>query len=379
MNDKRIVEVKQLFIELVRVAICIQKELTRTPSEKEWQGIYEIASQQTLEAICFSAIELLPPEQRPPLELLLQWYAITEQTERQNKLVNERCQQTLQFFNEAGFHPTILKGQGIAKLYTVKNKTEGVESLALKRQSGDIDIWLDGGREKVYQFAKQHDSEGKLYGVTYHYTHFHLYDDVEIETHNYPGYLYNPFANHKLHKFFKDHPSESFGDYPNKEFSIIYILLHCFNHLIGHCVGLRQVMDYYFVLRSQDEEITVNSEELKDADEIKNTVKLVKELGMLRFARGIMWVIQYVFRLEQEYVYVEPDEKEGRFILNEIFQTGNIGHHDKRHWGSLHTPLSRYIYNLRRDWHFLSHYPQEVLYQPFFSLWLFFHQKFVWK
>lgn len=66
MNDKCIVEVKQLFIELVRVAICIQKELTRTPSEKEWQGIYEIASQQTLVAICFSAIELLPPEQRPP-------------------------------------------------------------------------------------------------------------------------------------------------------------------------------------------------------------------------------------------------------------------------------------------------------------------------
>ena len=353
-----------LFLELIRVAVGRQDALSRGPSEEEWLRIYDMACEQTVDAVCFSGIERLPRGQRPPQELLLQWYGVTKQTEYNNRVVDERCQQALQFFKKAGFHPTILKGLGMARLYDAN-----LNGLGQRRQSGDIDVWLDGGRERVYQFAKQHDPEGKLHGVNYHHVHFHLFDDMEVEAHIYPGYLCNPYANRRLQQFFKAHPSERMGDYPDRAFNIVFILLHCFSHLTGHGVGLRQVMDYYFVLRTEVGQKT-------DEGALRG---VLKELGMLRFARGLMWVMQEVFGLEREYVYVEPDEKEGRFILNEIFQTGNMGHHDKRHWGSLRTPLSRYIYNLRRDWHFLSHYPHEVLWKPFFSLWLFFHQKFVWK
>lgn len=361
-------KLNNLFVELVRVAIGRQKSLSRNLSANEWDEMFNIAYRQTLVAVCFSGIERLPQKQRPPQEVLLQWYVITKQTEEQNKLVNERCQQALTFFKEHGFHPTILKGQGMAKLYELREDNDGVRNMSLRRQSGDIDIWLDGGRTKVYQFAKKYDEEGRLYGVNYHHVHIRLFDDVEVEIHIYPGSLCNPIANHRLHVFFERYSSESMGDYPNKEFNIIYILLHCYKHFLGHGVGLRQVMDYYFLLMEQEAKV--------DKREVK---ELLKKLGMMRFAKGMMWVMLVVFGLEREYMLVEPNEKEGQFILNEIFLTGNMGHHDKRHWGSIHTPLSRFIYNLHRDWHFFNHYPQEVLWRPLFSLWQFFNQKFVWK
>ena len=361
-------EHRNLFIELVRVAIGRQKTLSRNLSANEWLEMFNIAYRQTLVAVCFSGIERLPQEQIPPQEILFQWYAITKQTEEQNKLVNERCQQALSFFKENGFNPTILKGQGMAKLYEVGDYTEGVRNIGLRRQSGDIDIWLNGGRSKVYHFAKQYDGEGRLYGVNYHHVHIHLFDDVEVEIHIYPGSLCNPFANRRLHFFFEKHSSESMGDYPNKNFNIIYILLHCYKHFLGHGVGLRQIMDYYFLLKER--ETIVEKREVKE---------LLKQLGMMKFAQGMMWVMQTTFGLEQEYMFVDPDEEEGKFIMNEIFQTGNMGHHDKRHWGSKKTSFSRFVYNLHRDWHFINHYPQEVLWRPVFSLWQFFNQKFVWK
>ena len=90
----------------------------------------------------------------------------------------------------------------------------------------------------------------------------------------------------------------------------------------------------------------------------------------MRFAGAMMWVMQEVFGLERENMLVEPDEKEGPFLLEESCQTGNMGHHEQRHWGSLKTPVSRFFYNLHRDWHFLAHYPKEVCWQPFFSIWM---------
>ena len=76
--------------------------------------------------------------------------------------------------------------------------------------------------------------------------------------------------------------------------------------------------------------------------------------------------------MEDKYLLMESNEKEGRFIMQEIMLTGNMGSGDTRNWGSTKTPLSRFFYNLRRDIHLAKHYPHEALWQPFFSIWLYF-------
>ena len=102
------------------------------------------------------------------------------------------------------------------------------------------------------------------------------------------------------------------------------------------------------------------------------TVKWIKKLGMERFAKGLMWVLREYFGLDEKYLLFEPDQKEGRFIMQEVMLTGNMGHSDKRHWGSLKSPLSRFFFNLRRDLYLAKHCPHEAQWQPFFSIWLYF-------
>ena len=43
-----------------------------------------------------------------------------------------------------------------------------------------------------------------------------------------------------------------------------------------------------------------------------------------------MWVMQRVYNLDSKYFIAAPDQKEGEFLLNEILQSGNMGHYDTR-------------------------------------------------
>ena len=147
---------------------------------------------------------------------------------------------------------------------------------------------------------------------------------------------------------------------PCLAFDRVFILLHCYRHICGHGVGLRQVMDYYYILRQGFTE-----------SEKTDSVKWIKKLGMGRFAQGMMWVLHDVFGLEENYLLMPANEKEGRFILSEIMQTGNMGHSDTRNWGSMKSPMSRFFLNLKRDIFLAKHYPHEALWQPFFSIWLY--------
>lgn len=72
---------RTLFFELIRVALGTRDALTTVPSADEWKEIYELARKQTLIGVCFSGVERLPKEQRPPKELILHWWAITRQIE----------------------------------------------------------------------------------------------------------------------------------------------------------------------------------------------------------------------------------------------------------------------------------------------------------
>ena len=75
------------------------------------------------------------------------------------------------------------------------------------------------------------------------------------------------------------------------------------------------MLDYYYVLRQP-----------ATAESRERTVATLRQLRMLRFARAMMWVQQQVFGLEEEYLLVEPDEREGRFLLEEIMLAGNLSY-----------------------------------------------------
>ena len=341
---------QQLFFELLQVCVGARECLKHSYSEEEWNGALQLAQEQTIMGVLTTALERLPKEQLPSKIFLLQWLGLGEIVVDNSAKITKASQEVIKYFRENGFACQILKGSSVARYYPVP----------LRRSSGDVDVWVDGTREEIYDFARKFDKDGKLYGVTYHHIHFHLIDDVHIEVHIWPSYLSSPLRNHRLQTFFNLHRPTMDSDMPSLAFDRVFILLHGYQHLCGHGVGLRQLMDYYYVLLQGFTE-----EERKDA------VYWITKLGMNRFAEGLMWVFQRFFGMEERYMLFKPNEKEGKFIMEEVLQTGNMGHSETRNWGSLKTPLSRFFYNLRRDIHLATHYPHEALWQPFFSLWMF--------
>ncbi len=71
------------------------------------------------------------------------------------------------------------------------------------------------------------------------------------------------------------------------------------------------------------------------------------------------------------HLIVPPNERLGRFLLDEILQGGNFGQYDARvkHDGS---QLSRNIQRLKRDLRLLRYFPSECLWEPVFRVYHFF-------
>lgn len=342
---------QELFSELLLVCAGAKNSLRQRYTGEQWEGALEIAQKQAIEGVLLSAIEQLPEEQRPPKIDLLQWIGSVQMLEPYSIKIAEASDCVVKFFRENGFASNILKGSAVARYYPQPER----------RSSGDVDVWVDGRREKIYDFARKFDKDGMLYGVNYHHIHFRLIDDVPIEVHIWPSFLSSPLRNKRLHRFCNLHRPTMETDKPSLAFDRVFILLHCYRHICGDGVGLRQIMDYFYVLKQGFTE-----EEKADA------IYWIQQLGMTRFAKGLMWVLQLYFGLGKQFLLLEPDEKEGRFIMNEVLQTGNMGHSDSRDWGSKETPFSRFFLNLRRDIYLAEHYPHEAVWQPFFSIWLYF-------
>lgn len=356
-----------LFSELLQIALEYKTEFSSLPSEEEWRELFDLAEKQTLTGVAFYAIERLPQEQRPPKALLLKWYLATERIKNLNAEMDAKAVKVANRFLKDGFQSVILKGQGIATLYPD----------ACYRTPGDIDIWLEGGREQVQEYLRGIAPECK---VVYHHADFLPIDGTEIEVHFTPSWMNSYCTNKTLQRYFRQYAATAFNkkEYvtisddgtlyynrlpmPSLAFNRVFILVHIYRHLFNEGIGLRQLMDYYYVLNQGFTE-----------EDRSETLKVLASLKMLRFAGAVMYVLQKVFGMDDKYLLLPPDEKEGRFLLNEIMLAGNFGHYDKRikrvaNESALHVFLRRTIRNLR----FIRSYPSEVLWAPLFKIWHYF-------
>ena len=622
-----------LFFELLQIAIGNRKMLSHTPTAEEWRELYTLAQKQAMVGIAFRGVEQLPKEQRPPKQLLMQWYMVTERIKAMNTDLDRKALAVANKFLEEGFPGVVLKGQGIAKLYQLCNYEDGphpsplqergdsghpgcsqishteftedtefscnaenicqreldtntqnarIASLAcglpdgdphpstlnpqpVERSSisnyrtpGDIDIWLHGERDEILEYVRRHVPDCK---PVYHHVDFPVLDDVSIEVHFTPTWMNSPVRNRCLQRFFRStvnsqqstdalfnqrdkhtnldalthtqacaghpgednqrlyenddgphpsplqergdsglpgcsqishteftedtefscnaenicqreldtnsqnariaslacgHPDEGFDltqkaqkaqnlhdaapvpsgviacsdhelhglhEYsgasetkiishgcsridtdsriaslacdhpdgtvdrrpltvdtcldskqatlpvPNAAFNRVYILVHIYRHLFAEGVGLRQLLDYYFVLQQGFTEV-----------EREETLRTLRSLGMMRFTRAVMWVLQEVYAMPDRYLLTSPDEEEGQFLLDEIMLAGNFGKHDERMQraegeGAFRWGLRKVIRNFR----FVRSYPSEVLWSPLFKVWhLFWRIKHLW-
>ncbi len=351
----------ELFFALIRHSIgnC---DFPYRPTPELWNEIFEIAKKQALVGITFSGIEKLPKEQHPDKFTLLDWYRVTEEIKKKNKELSKKCQDISNIFNSCGFRNCILKGQGIAQLYP--NPT--------LRAPGDIDIWLEGNSKDIIQYVKRYHPKEK---PVYHHINFPLKSGCKLEVHLKPSWMHNPVKNRRLQRFFNDTAGTQFtniietpeGSFPapTLAFNRVYILLHIYRHLFQEGIGLRQLLDYYFVLKKGFTE-----------NEKRETIRILKSLGLMRFTASVMFIMQEIFHLDKSHMLTPPDYQRGQFLLHEIMTAGNFGMYDNRYSiVSKKNEFRHFINGMHRTLRLTRQYPEEVLWSPYFKIWHFFWRK----
>ena len=361
----------RLFFELIQVGIGNRDKLSSVPSSVEWEGLYALAKKQAILGVCFSGIQHLYKTQplqvtNLPLKLKMLWLGIAANIQKQNKLLNERAKEVTEMFLKGGFNTCVLKGQGIAALYQDRRQDSSLTTL---RQSGDIDLWVEGKRGDVIAFMKQNG--WRLGPVVVHHTDVEIFEDVSTEIHHYPSFAYSPIRWLKYKKWFREQAKVQFFQKDNSdgflcptvEFNFVYLLLHIYRHIFHEGVGLRQLMDYYMALH-----MTYGNADFSENAKTR-AMKTLNWFGLQRFVGAVMYVEQHVFGLKDDMLLCPCDEKVGRFLLDEIMRAGNFGKYDQRvveaHIGG---EMHLFIHNILRLFRMVRYYPSEVLWAPFWKV-----------
>ena len=336
--------IEQLFFELIQVAIGTRICFSHTPSVDEWGELYAMAKKQSLVGICFVGVQRLQQQrQEPPEMLYLTWMGMAAKIQQRNEAVNRQCVELQAKLAKDGFRSYIMKGQSVASLYKLRVNSLELRDLAALRQSGDIDVYLEGGLDKVLAYARTLGEVAKVNELEMSVPVFQdpstcLGGATEVEFHYRPFIMRNPWKNRKLQQFFDECAERNFSNSiklstvdstssptksveivaPTIAFNLVHQLVHTYHHFITEGVGLRQLMDYYFVIHASN------------ADDVRECQKMVESLGLNRFASALMWVLMHVFGLKVEQALWAPCEKDGRLLLDEIMMSGNFGHTDER-------------------------------------------------
>ena len=430
----------QIFFDFLRFCIGSTKEIPSSLKEADWKELYAIAKKQCLVGVLFNAIKKLPAEHvGMKKELLLLWMAESQMLEKANVRLNDAAIQVSEWFRKKGFRTCILKGQGNALMYPNP----------CSRTPGDIDIWVEGGDKRVISFVRSISPHEK---ACYHHIEFPSYKGIEVEVHYRPSFLLCFWHNRKLQKYYERVKEEQFSHrvmlgeqgevaIPTAEFNVIFQLTHIFSHLMNEGIGLRQLLDYYYVIcdfykvyqKSSNPSVSLskgsstfspspsssgsgdvtallgarNRYALRLADHQRSTPdcagwdrrdaigdmtsataarssfaanssaaidrvqKELKELGLWKFAGGIMYIMQEVFGMPASRLIVPPNEKYGKFVLNEVLEAGNFGKHDARNrFGR--SQLGHNLQRVYRDIRLVRYFPAEAMSEPLFRTWHFF-------
>ena len=349
---------------------CLGKkvDMSMVVAKIDWRQPYTFASRQALLGFCFDGIERLTKEfseelKQNPMgrDLLMTWMGKAQQIRRQNIKVNVVASKLYSMLREDDLRCCILKGQGNALMYPN----------AYSRNPGDIDVWVNASREQITEYAKKHFMIGD--DIRYHHLETTL-DGVPVELHFFPGIMNNPIYNARLQKWFKRNADlqcsnvvsqpDGIGEIaiPTTAFNVVYQLTHLYHHFFDEGIGMRQILDYYYV---------VNNDELLA---IKDTLqKELKHLGLWKFARAVMYVLHETLGLSEEKMIAPMDEKRGKLLLAEILEGGNFGRHFTKYGHFTKQGMAKkYFLKIWRNMHFVRYYPAEALSEPIFRIWHFF-------
>ena len=413
------------FFAFLKYCLGYKGDMSRVMAGMDWQELYSFASKQALLGLCFDGIERLGKEYPDELrlnpigrELLMTWMRKAQQIRRQNMKVNAVASKLFSMLREDGMRCCVLKGQGNALMYPNP----------YSRTPGDIDVWIDASRERIMEYAqKKFELEDDI-----RLQHLETsLDGVPVDLHFFPCSMNNPIYHARLQKWFRRNADlqcshivglpDGAGDVaiPTSSFNIVYQLCHLYHHFFDEGIGMRQIIDYYYVvddfwkvkesfsqpsrpslpkegftafpkplsprgtedvtalrcsepLRSKDGGASKPSPYFAGWDRLGYACEL-KHLGLWKFAGAVMYVLHEALGLSEEKMIAPMDEKRGKLLLAEILNGGNFGKHFTKYGHFTQQGMAKkYFLKIWRNMHFVRYYPAEALSEPIFRTWHFF-------
>ena len=295
-------------LQWLRYSLNHQGEM---PVVEDWKELYEFAKKQQIRGVCHPLNSNLSID----WDVLSDWMAAVQLIEKTCSRINQSIVDLAHMLNDEGVGYCVLKGQGNAEMYPNP----------LTRTPGDIDVWLGYDKRKAYSFVKDKYSDVK---ESFKHIKIKSFQGTCVDVHYTPLKLYNPFHNRHLHRWIDKNRDEQFQHsirvtgteedvhVPTAKFNAVYQMGHIMIHLLDEGVGIRHLVDYYYLLKrlegiTEEEKASIRDE--------------WKKLGMLKLATAIMWVENKALGLEDRFLLVTPNEERGRLLLEDILEGGNFG------------------------------------------------------
>lgn len=367
-----------IYLEFLRYSLNDSVAVSKSIAKINWQKLLTFAKEQAIvgiyaRRILFSNDKLNEcnwHDNMPSEDDVMDWMGEVAKLRKRNHLLFEKTAEIAKKFRDDGFDCCILKGQGNALHYPMPDL----------RTSGDIDIWIwsketgrQSNREVIGSYVRKSFPDAKM---MYLHIDYPIYNNVPVEVHVYPSILNNPFRNKSLQRYFnsqkenianhivayKTDKEEFSFPAPTDSFNRIFELCHIMHHEFDEGIGLRQLIDYYYLLyRGFTEE------------ERQQDCKLLSSFGMYRFASAVMYIMKEILGLDDKYLLMPPDDNAGRLLLRDIIRGGNFGKYNKSfsHDGKDINP-KRYFYKTFHNLSLVRYYPSETLWEPLFRTWHFF-------
>lgn len=283
----------------------------------EWDCLFELARQQTVEGIVYDGLRKLPACEQPPRPLMLKWTVRVDQIERYNNKMNKCIREQLNFFHHHGIHPILLKGQGIASFYPIPDhRVCGDVDWAFKNRADfrDANVLIERYKQKVETSAG--------------FSTAYLWGGVTVEHHRRVFDIHNPFCSRYLNRLKEAFEAKSMqmkidGNDVKLLAPLLFVLqlnAHILKHMLSFGVGLRQLCDSaiaYSALCSK-----LDGAYLRE---------VYKKLGVLGWVQALHATLVKHIGLPNECLpFPTPHNVEGDWFMDDIWRAGNFGFYDTR-------------------------------------------------
>lgn len=314
-----------LLFELLQIALGKKEHLSCRYTISQWHQTYLQAKEQ-VGAICFGAIEKLSPEERPPLDLLMQWIALAESQRQYYQYSKNVLARLASFYERYGVKMLLMKGYGLSLDYPVPEL----------RPAGDIDIYLipesgpiyyDGIVREYADKAMEHEWGIKIEREYKKHSHFSV-DGIVVENHNtfidtdkhksnlrFQSYLEslllekdNCNGNNLKEGFLIQTPISNCY-LPSATWNALFLLRHAGEHFATEKITLRHLLDLGIFFQSHFSEIDWSF-----------VLNVYEKENMMDFFNAISTICTRVFGIDWKYFSgsVECEDLADK-VLRDIF------------------------------------------------------------